>query len=282
MTSFNNPAVLSSLPEAAPGRVWAYLIQENRSLQPTATDTAPPSNPAPAGEPVFPFLANPEQLEWSRTANYAKSGAALTSVQSLQYYNTEGRSLQINDLLLEVWFRRRTVRPLLEKLQALLVPDAQSQQLHPKVLSFVWGSQRFGPCVLTSLNWKETAWLSGEPASATVNLTLVEIPPTDDDPVTRIYREQPDAGGEKLDAPLTDRQREEASSEAKKWLNDNAGKLPQSLQERVRSSRYTLSTDAETGIVTLFDEKGTAIGPVGRWDGREWTVEDIQDFGTQK
>lgn len=312
MPSFNNSTVLNSLPASQPGKVWAYLIEENRTpTQPTPDKsagksidegvgksagklskqstktiaTAPPSNTAlPSGEPVFTFLANPEKLDWSRKANYSPSGAALTSVQSLQYYNTEGRSLSIKDLLLETWYQRRSIRPLLEQLQALLVPDPKNQQLHPKVLSFVWGGSRFGPCVLTDISWQETAWLNGEPASARLDMTLIEIPPTDDDPVTRIYREQPLEEAEEgaLSAPLTDRQREEASTEAKKWLTDNAGKLPQSLQERVRSSRFKLASDAETGIVTLFDDKGAELGKVGRWDGREFTTDTVQDFGTQK
>lgn len=272
----NNPSVLGSLPPAAPGQVWAYLLEEPRPpVPPPQTDgkTIPslPSTPPAAAvdaTPVFTFLANPESLEWSRQANYAKGSTALTSVQSLQYYNSEGRSLRIKDLLLETWHSRRSIRPILEQLQMLLVPDPRSPVLHPKVLGFVWGTQRFTPCVLTEVSWRETAWLSGEPASARLDLTLIEIPPADFDPVSRIYREQQPEKSSSLTTPLTDRQREEARRLAIAYLRQNQQEWTPEVAALITSGRYRLESDAATGDVFMVGADGKRIGRILQYDGR--------------
>lgn len=272
--SINNPQVLNGLPAAESGqqRIYAYLILESvKQLKPGDT-------------PLFTFLANPEELRWSRQAQYAEAVTAATSVQSQQYYHTKGRVLQISDLLLDAYYAKRSIRPLLEQLQALLVPDAKNQNWYaPKVLDFVWGSSRFGPCVLTELSCKEKAWRNGAPATALLNMTLLEVPPPDTDPATRINppESKDDAKG-KLDRPLTDRQRQEGSSEAQKWLKANTNSLPASLRDRVRANRYRLTTAADTGLSTITDEKGNSLGTVGRWNGRTFTTDQVQGFTQPK
>lgn len=255
-----NPVVLQNLPEAESGdRLWAYLIEEGKQ---------------PNDERLFTFLTNPEELQWQRSAIYSEAATAVTTVQAQQYYHTRGRTLQLNDLLMETWFSKRSLRPLLEGLQKLLVPNLQSKVFAPPVLRFVWGTQNFGPCVLTDLDWRETGWLNGEPATIRLSMTLTEIPPPDSDLASRIVKQQKESKTAKddLKTPLTDRQRADASTEAQKWLNTNQKKLPQQIQERLKTKRYKLSTDPKTGSVTMTDEKSTALGIVGKWDGRAFAT----------
>ncbi|MBE9178669.1 hypothetical protein IQ268_08865 [Oculatella sp. LEGE 06141] len=261
MTSFNNPAVLGELPEVPKSgdRIWASLILES---QLTGTGQGEQTS--------FTFLANPEELNFDQQAVYSKATAAATNVQDQQWYYTDGETLQLNDLLLETWFARRSLQPIINKLRSLLSRDYQSQNLNPPVLYFVWGSRQFGPCVLTSIKRRESAWLSdGQPASIRLSLTLVEIPK--ERPPSR---PEPEGDGEKLASPLTDRQLEEAGAEARNWLQANLSKLPAALQDRIRASRYRFSSDRETGAVRITDEQGEAIGTVGTWDGRTFDVSE--------
>lgn len=265
-TSIYNPAALPQLsPNESSGRIWAYLIIEN------GTGEAVGSN-------IIQFLINPEELKFSRSANYAKTGTAGTSVQSQQFYNTEGRTLTVPNCVFETWRQHLSVETYLAQYEALLQPTIDSERWYaPSPLTFAWGGRQFGPCILTRFDWDENSWLAGQPASGKFSLTLQEIPPTDSELAQRLTPSRQTTENA-LDAPLTERQRAEGSQQAQTWLEGNLSGLDASLQERVQSNRYLLTTDETTGLTTITDEDGEAICTVGRWDGREFVVEDVQEL----
>lgn len=277
------------------------LLQSTKPAKPTSPPPGQESNTAPeqGGQPVFTFLVNPQALEFRRRAVYSDAVTAATSIPAQQYYHTTGRELQISNLLMETWFLRRSLRPILERLQWLLVPDIPNESLAPKVLSFVWGSQTFGPCVLTDINWKEKSWLNGEPATIELSMSLLEIPPPDGDMVSRWVGEkkkitglgegqnQTETGGgestsktssskdskgkPKKQPVLTDRQTQDASKKAEDWLNSNRTKLDPQVQQRLKSNNYQLQVDPNTGRVTMLNGVGgEKIGTVGNWDGQQF------------
>ena len=258
--SIYNPQVLGNLTAQESGdRVWAYLTLES-------------------GEDVYPMLINPESLKWSRAATYSEQATAGTGVQSKQYYNTGGRSLKIDNIKLETYRHGKTLTQYIEGFEALLQPQVSEDRWYaPKPLNFVWGSRQFGPCVLVDVNWSEEAWISGEPATAQLSLTLEEIPPPDSELQRRLPPNMNKVEGA-LDTPLTERQRTEGSAAAQTWLQENTASLDDGLRDRVAANRYRLTTDEKTGLTTITDENGSAIGVVGRWDGREFTTEEVQDL----
>lgn len=219
---------------------------------------------------------------------YAKAVTTATSTQAKQYYHTEGRELQVEGLLMETFRLGRSLRPILEQLQALLVPDVANQSLAPKVLNFIWGNQSFRPCVLTDINWTETSWLNGEPATVELSMSLEEIPAGDDDPVKRWVSDQKKAtatsgqpgaatadskdGKKKIQTGLTDRQTQDASKKADAYLKANQTKYSPTVRDRVKSGNYLLETDRKTGDVNMVQKQpdgtaGAKIGKVGSWDG---------------
>lgn len=265
---------------------------------------AAPATPAPGGDasgqqgkPVFTFLINPQSLKWNRKATYSQAATAATSVQAQQYYHTDGRALQIEGLHMEVWYYKRSLRPILEQLQLLLVPDVANESLSPKVLNFCWGSQTFTPCVLTSLNWTERSWLAnGEPATVILSLELLEIPPPDGDLVSRWVGEQKKitglgdgqtqsetGGGQAATGKekgkktklakqpvLTDRQQEDGSKKAEDWLKSNTSKLKPEVQQRLKTQNYGIQMDPKTGDYHLTTATGAKLGRIGNYDGTQF------------
>ncbi|MBD2168065.1 hypothetical protein H6G04_27140 [Calothrix membranacea FACHB-236] len=242
-----NEAVISGLnPADKVEGIYAYLVDElNKS--------------------VFTFLYNPEEKSYSRQAKYDEGTAALTSTPSQFYRCTKGLTLQITDLILESYSRRKTCQLLLDRLQALMIADPANGKYAPSPVYFKWGKDSFGPAVITDLSWKETSWLNGEVASARVDITFLEIPlsqlPNKAIAETSENRLKTALNKSKV---LTDRQKEDAASKAKKWLNQNIKKLPETISSIVRINNYKLST-SNSGVVTLFNSKSQTLGTIGTY-----------------
>lgn len=239
-----NPQVLSSLPEAERGTdLYAQLVDLE-------------------GQQAYAFLYNPEQKQYRRSANYAEVPTGATPIPDQNYLYTSGRTLALSDLLLESYCAGVSLRPLIEELEALLIADENT--LKPKPVLFIWGSERFGPAVLTSLSWEETKWLGGEPAEARVSMTLQQLPSQETPTPT------PNATDE---TNLTERQREDARDQAGSWLNQNLSRLRPQVREAVQSSRFRYLTDT-AGNVTITNSDGEAFGAAGVWDGFEFAPAD--------
>jgi len=202
------------------------------------------------------FLFNPESKRYSLGAEYAQAGAVGTAIKDLNYVGSSGRSLELSDLLLDSHVAGKSLGKLLEGLQALTKP--QGQGLAPPVVSFVWGSDIFGPAVITSLDWTESGWLSGEPALARLSMTLEEVPV---DETTAAAPIAPTGA-----VSLTDRQKEEATAQASGWLADNAARLKPLVRNAIASSTVAFAP-ADDGGIGLLDGKGALLGSAGFWDG---------------
>jgi hypothetical protein len=207
------------------------------------------------------FLYNPEAKKYSREAQYAEAVTGGTGISDQNYIRTSGRTLELSDLLLDSFAAGKSLRQLLEGLEKLILPQAIS--LPPQTVRFVWGSESFGPAVITSISWEETAWLSGEPAQARLNLTLLQIPeapsPTD-------LTAAPTGA-----TNLTDRQREDARKKAGEWLTANASRLRPDVRAAFNSKRFRYLTDAATGSITILDTSDRPLGKVGTYDGFVFT-----------
>lgn len=242
-----NSKVLNGLPTSQYATdIYAYLVDE-------------------LNKEVFSFLYNPEEKSFTRSAKYNPGVTALTSIPSQQYAYTSGLTLQLDNLLLESHSQGRSCKILLQKLQALMVTDPSKGKYAPPTVTFKWGTDSFGPAVITDLKWTETGWLSGEVALASVDITLLEVPPNQ--LPSKAKSESPgDRLQKALSTPnlLTDRQVQEANTKAITWLRANVKQLPVYLSTLVKSNKYLVSV-AKNGTVSMFDSNKVSLGTIGTY-----------------
>ncbi len=219
------------------------------------------------GKPLFTFLFNPESKRYSRKVNYTEAPTALTSTPSQQYKYTTGLTLQLSNLLMQSYVEGKTCKLLLQKLQGLMVADPANTKLTPSLVYFTWGSDKFGPAVITSLDWTESSWLNGEIAAARVDITLLEVP-TIKLESTPTVKDLETASAKT--ATLTPRQVSESANEASKWLKANVKKLPEKVAALVKVNKYKLSTDSQ-GNVTIFSNNNENLGIVGNYKNGKFT-----------
>ncbi|MCC5644797.1 hypothetical protein LC607_17995 [Nostoc sp. CHAB 5824] len=227
-----------------------------------------------APKPLWVFLVNPQSLRFSREAKYTEISPLASQRSEIQYVSTNGQTLSIPDLILQTWYCGKSLRPLIEGINLLLEADIKNKKYAPPILKFQMGTREFGPCVLTNVQWEESAWLGGEPASVKLGLELKEVPKvvsrgeielqlTKGMETAKTTREK--QGKPRL--PLTDRQRADASAAAKKYLETNIKQWAADVQAAIRGSKFKLSTDASSGAVTMIGVGGKTVGTVVVWDG---------------
>jgi hypothetical protein len=257
-----NPTVYNQLPSASKGgKVEAILLEYDfNGNQP---------------KPLWTFLVNPQSLKIKNQANYTEIKPLAATGSEIQYQSTDGQTLSISDMDLRTWYYGKSLRPLLEGLNKLLESDIKNQKYSPPILKFKMGSREFGPCVLTQIQWDETAWLGGEPASVKLGLELRQVTKATsrgeiEKRQTKLVSDlKKDREKRKLPRiPLTDRQRKDASSSAKKYLETNISIFTPDIQTAIRGNQYALSTDKDTGKVKMIGKGGKELGVVLVWDGR--------------
>lgn len=241
------------------------------------------------GTVLYTFLYNPEQKIYSRNVNYSAAPTLLSSIQEQEYGYTTGRELKLDNLLLESYGSGKSLRSLLEGIEALAVADVSKGQYRPARLYFSWGTELFGLCVISgSISWTETLWLGGEPAEARLSFTLVEVP-TDKDkkitvPVSQTYEAQQTQAKvdsainslqgivaetnpiQKNNISLTGRQRSEGAKAADAWVKANLSKLPTSIKHAYRQKKYSIVLNS-AGEAEFRDSKTTKLKDIGVYDG---------------
>jgi hypothetical protein len=220
---------------------------------------------AKTDKPVAGFLYNPESKKFSRSAKYTEATWALASIPYQQYNSTSGLSLQLSDLLLNTYNEGKTCEKILTDLQALMVANPTQGVFTPTPVNFVWGSDKFGPAVITSLDWTETGWLNGKVATARVNLTLLQIPPLSPPPPASEVA----ANAANSEINLTDRQKQDASTKAKEWLNVNINNIKSEYVDLVKTNSYFLLTSVN-GQVKLLDRNKKELIVIGVYNGSEF------------
>lgn len=233
------------------------------------------------GDRLWTFFYNPQALKFSRSAKYSESETFAAKRQEIQYSNTTGATLEIGEIYMDSYCLGKSLRPLIEGINYLLEAKLEKNEFAPPLLSFVFGSRRFAPCVLARLDWQETAWLGGEPARVTMSMTLMEAPR----PISRTTSSTALPEVERFETPherdkgprlsLTERQQADAKKQAEANLKANLSKLSTETQNLIRSKAYSLTVDPNTGDVDLLNAKKTKVGRVGRWDGKVFTAEAI-------
>ena len=206
---------------------------------------------------LITFLYNPESLSRSRDAKYGEVPVAAIAGAPLNYLRTGNPRLEIPDLLIDGHCARKSVRSLLDDLDALLLPTGAAEP--PPSVFFIWGTERWGPSVLESISVQETGWLNGEPAIARVSLSLVKLIESGVEAAT-----EPTAPTGQV--ALSTRQQTEAQTRATAFLRANANRLIPTARAAIGSQRFSLAAAAD-GIVTLSGLDGTTLGTVGTWDG---------------
>jgi biotin carboxyl carrier protein len=222
-----------------------------------------------APKPLWLFLVNPQVLRFQRNAKYAEISPLASKQSELQYTGSEGLSLSIQNLILMTWYEGKSLRPLLEGVNKLLEADINNKKYSPPILKFQMGAREFGPCVLTSVQWDEAAWLGGEPATVQLSLELKEVPKAVSrgkvEASTNKQVEEAKQTREKQGKPrlkLTERQRADASNAAKKYLEKNVNVWSADIQAAIKGNKYKLSTDADSGVVTMIGVGGAKLGVV--------------------
>ncbi len=273
-----NQSVLTSLPGASTGHVEASLLVQDPPIgaaKGKEDETAEQSGGADAGAlNTWNFLINPSGLNYSRKANYTPSGTLNSVAPVMQYYNTDGAILSIDNVLMDSWHDGKSLRPLLEGLERLLEAQVNQGKFAPPVLSFVWGSKRFGPCVLLDVSWDEAGWLSGEPALATVNMKLQQLPPEierSENPLNKPELLNTDDGmapdesaeGAEPRMALTERQANDVRLMTAKFLIENQSLWKPEIQREIEIlgefGLYRQISVGEDGVATFIS---TESGPL--------------------
>ncbi|MBW4421188.1 MAG: hypothetical protein KME13_18465 [Myxacorys californica WJT36-NPBG1] len=206
---------------------------------------------------VFEFQYNPESKEFSRKANYGAAPTAATSTPSQNYLFTEGKTLRLSNLLLDSFCLKKSLRPILNDLEALLVINEKS--FSPTPVYFVWGTEKFGPCVVTDIDWTETAWLAGEPAKVILNVSLLRVPDPDSVPKQTSIPKN-------LTSPkLSQRQKVDGSKKAKEFLVSNVAKFSPNIKKAIQTNSYKLST-SDSGSIKVLNSKGEELGIIGTYN----------------
>jgi phage protein U len=261
-----NPQVMERLPVAPPSETFVECF-----LAEYADGTEA------AGARLWTFLYNPSVLQFSREARYAEAATYGTKTPDQQYQYTSGETLELPNLTLDAWWEGCSIQPLLDGIDALMEVKADAENLSPPILSLVMGARRFGPCVLTRVQRTEAGWLAGgAPARAQVSLTLLEIPKeklSDPAEAVAITPDETAAAEGRPRLPLTERQRRDASTEAKRYLQENAARFSPEIMALIQSNNYLLATDEASGDVTMYSSDRAALGVVIRWDGQQATTQ---------
>jgi hypothetical protein len=241
-----NNQVLASLPTAPQTRVPAILTDRT-------------------GKILYRFLYAPETQKYFKEAKFTEVPTGGTWIQPQVYGYTTGRTQTLNDLLIDTHCEGRSARELIEGLGILMNPDRES--FKPTVVYFIFGSSSFGPAYIKTLDWEEQGWLNGEFALGRISLTLIEIPgaTTQTETNTNLAEPQP--------PPMptyTARLKEEARTQADRWLTQNLNRLKPDIQQRVRTRSFRFLTD-DYGTVSMTDERGNILGRIGTWSGFVFT-----------
>lgn len=197
------------------------------------------------------FLYNPERLKWSRQAVYSESATVGTSVSAQELIRSGNRVLDIPDLLLDTQAAGKSLRPLLDGLEELLLPPKS-------VVFFVWGSERFGPAVLQSMDWEVTGWLSGEPAIARLNLTLLGDKPKDSPASSPAQAPAPTGA-----VDLTERQQAEGVTQGAAFARSNF--ISPEISAAIADTTSQFVAD-QSGLIEIVNS--TVRETIGTWTGR--------------
>lgn len=216
------------------------------------------------GSTLFEFLFNPEEKQYSSQAKYTETPTALTKLPNYNYNYTTGLTLTLPNLILVSHSRGKTLTNLFNSLRELMVADIANKRYEPLRVKFVWGSDTFGSAVITDISWVENEWLSGEVAGARLNMTLLQVPSTLINNPDTFKSKLNDASKKKT--LLTDRQKQEASTKANKWLTDNIKKIKNPLTSIIKAKKYKLLTSND-GVVTMLNTKNNLIGTIGTYRG---------------
>ena len=263
-----NPAALAQLPAAPKGMVQAHLMEYKVS--------------GTQGAKLWEFWYPPQTLKFAASANYTEQPTLAARVNDWQYGSTSGQKLDIPNLVLESYCLGRSLQPLLDGITELLKAKPAESIYAPSPLLFVFGGRSFGPCILTNVSWDEVSWLSGAAARLQMSISLQEIPKPPSIGTPTEPAEDRQAAAREAEGmprkPLTLRQRQDGSDKVLEWLRANVAQLPDSIRPIVVANAFRLSTDPDTGDVSIFASDGTALGIVGRWNGRELITENVQEF----
>lgn len=253
---FQNRSVLDKLPQAIRSiDAVAKLVEYN--IDPTQEIS------------VWEFLSNPQSLKFTGNTRYDDAGTFAASVQDQTFNTSSGLTLNLSDLMLETYRYGKTVKPLLEGIEALRKPDISKGVFVPKILSFIFGEFRFSPCVISgSIDWNETAWLNGLAARATLSFSLLQLPTPGKLGLSEIAPEL-------VPRSFTDRQLEDSAKAAKTYLEQNIEKFSETVVGYIRANSYKITTDRSTGVITMTDSQGKTIGVIGTYDGK--TIDDTDN-----
>jgi hypothetical protein len=256
-----NAIATAKLPKADKKPAEAYIIQYE-------------ANPK-SEQRLWTFQYNPSLLKFSGEAKYSAAETMATRLPDQQFANSTGLKLDISNIYLETFRDRKSLLPLIDGINELRKAKLEKRIFSPPLLMFIFGSRRFGPCVLTSVSWDEASWLGGAPARVQMNLSFMEVPKPGAIGVKALPPEPDPPKDGKPAKDLTDRQKDDAIVKAKEWLKTNEGKLDPRIVTTLKANTFKLEADKKSGDVMMLDAKGGKIGVVGRWDGKTFTTEKV-------
>lgn len=222
-------------------------------------------------KPAWEFLINPRSLRYTDSATYTPISPHASRVAHHHYSSASGATLTIPDLVFSTFCYGKSFRSLIEGARELMRCKALNNDFAPPLLLFKFGSLRFGPCLLSSLDWEDSAWLGGDEARTRLSLTLIETakPETEaEKSAAASVRQQAEAltreAKNQPRVPLTPRQVERAEAIARAYLLQNQNEWSDSVQSLILSG-FKVTADPKTGDVTMRSPSGETMGVVMRY-----------------
>lgn len=213
-----------------------------------------------SGKVLFSFLYNPQEIAFSRSADYSTVNTGGTSVQAAYWLRAQGRSYTLQDLLMDGYCDSKDITPAITELENLLTK--------PKPIYFTWGSEILGPCVLTDLDFTVDLFVNGKPSRARYNISLKEIPSASSNPPTPAS-----VATNRSALKLTTRQRTEGRDGTIKYLGSNKNKLSAPLAQAVATNSYKILTTDTGDIYMIYGAANTKV-LVATYDGKNLSIKD--------
>jgi len=213
-----------------------------------------------SGKVLFSFLYNPQEIAFSRSADYSTVNTGGTSVQAAYWLRAQGRTYNFQDLLMDGYCDSKDITPAIKQLENLLTK--------PKPLYFTWGSEILGPCVLTNLDFTVDLFVNGKPSRARYSISLKEIPSASSKPPT-----PPRTVTNRSALKLTTRQRTEGRDKAIQYLKGNKNKLSAPLAQAVATNSYAMLTTDIGDIYTIYGAANTKV-LVAKYNGKDIVIKE--------
>ena len=127
-------------------------------------------------EPIK-LMFNPTEINFARSVKWepAKASGGKGLLPKINFSSVEPYKLNLKQLLFDTYETKMSVMKYIDIIKAGVTPE-KSKEKRPPVYIFTWGKEKYFHCVITSLSYTLTMFLTdGTPVRAMVDISLQEV-----------------------------------------------------------------------------------------------------------